>query len=464
MDVAIVGGTVVTADATYQADVGIRDDKVVQIGGVLPSATRTIDARGKYVMPGGVDPHTHFDSRSQGTMTADDWGTGSIAAACGGTTTVVDMCFPEKGKSLASGLEEWHDRARGKTAIDYGLHVTVLDEREDIFDEIPRVSELGVTTLKLFMAYRSTIMVTDVALYRALRLAAKHGLLCLVHAENGDAVAEREKELAAAGKLAPKYHAVARPPRVEAEATARAVALAELAEAPLYVVHVSCAEAIEEIVRGRARGARVYGETCSQYLVFTEDDLDRPEFEGAKYVCSPALRAAWQRDVLWRALDDGTLQVLASDHSAFDFHGANQKERGRADFRDIPNGVPGVEERLMVGYQGVVAGKLGLNRFVDVVSTAPARIHGLFPRKGTVAVGADADLVVWDPEAELTITQSALHHRVDYTCYEGMRVKGAPDTVLSRGEVIVEGREFVGKPGRGQFLRRIPSPSGRGLG
>lgn len=456
MDVAIVGGTVVTADATYRADVGVQDGRIRQIGGELPPARRTIDARGRYVMPGGVDPHTHFDARGQGTVTADDWESGSIAAACGGTTTVVDMCFPERGKSLASGIEEWHARARGKTVVDYGLHVTVLDERDEIFQEIPRLAELGVATLKLFMAYRSTIMVTDRALYRALRLSAQHGLLCLVHAENGDAVAERETELAAAGKLAPRYHAVARPPRVEAEATGRAVALAELAGAPLYVVHVSCTEAIEEIARGRARGARVYGETCPQYLVFSDADLDRPDFEGAKYVCSPALRAGWQRDALWRALDDGTLQVLASDHSAFSFRGATQKERGRADFRAIPNGVPGVEERLMVGYQGVVAGTLGLNRFVDVVATAPARIHGLFPRKGTIAVGSDADVVIWNPDAALTITQSALHHRVDYTCYEGMAITGVPETVLSRGEVIVAGRELVGAVGRGEFLRRAP--------
>jgi dihydropyrimidinase len=456
MDVAIKGGTLATAEATFQADLGVHDGRIVQVGGELPAAARTIDARGKLVFPGGVDPHTHFDSISQDTSSPDDWESGSRAAAAGGTTTVIDMCFPEKGGSLAAGIEEWHRRAHGKTLIDYALHVTVLDEREAIFEEIPRVAELGVTSLKLFMAYRGGVMVSDAALYQALRLAAEHGFLCLVHAENGDALDARARELVAAGKTAPRYHAEARPPRVEAEATARAVALAELAGAPLYVVHVSCAEALEEIARGRARGARVFAETCSQYLHCSVDDLDRPGFEGAKYVCSPALRERWQHDALWRAVADGSIQVLASDHSAYSFRGATQKERGRDDFRLIPNGVPGVEERVVLAYQGVVQGKLSLERFVEVVSTAPARIHGLSPRKGTIAVGADADLVVWDPDAEWTISQSALHHRVDYTCYEGLAVRGRAETVLSRGDVIVEAGRPVGRPGRGEFLRRSP--------
>jgi dihydropyrimidinase len=454
MDTVIRGGTVVTADATYPADVGLLEGRIAQIGGPIAGAREEIDARGKLVIPGGVDPHTHFDSRSQGTITADDWESGSRAAACGGTTTVVDMCFPEPGGSLAAGLDEWHRRARGRTLIDYALHVTVRDERAAIFDEIPRLAEQGVTTLKLFMAYRDSVMVSDVALYRCLRLARAHGFLCLVHAENGDVVDERARELAEAGKLAPKYHADARPPRVESEATGRAVELAEMAGAPLYVVHVSCAEALEEIARGRARGVRVYAETCSQYLFCSRADLDREGFEGAKYVCSPALREPGQQAVLWRALDDGSLQVLASDHSAFDFHSPTQKERGRADFRQIPNGVPGVEERLVLGYQGVVAGLLSPSRWVDVVATAPARIRGLFPRKGTIAVGSDADLVIWDPDAEWRIAQAGLHHRVDYTCYEGMTVRGRAETVLSRGETIVRGGEPVGEPGRGQFLRR----------
>ncbi|HZR01450.1 MAG TPA: dihydropyrimidinase [Chloroflexota bacterium] len=464
MDLVIANGTVVTATETYRADVGVADGKIVQIGGAMPSDVPRLDATDRYVVPGGVDPHTHFDGRSQGTSNADDWLSGTTAAACGGTTAVVDMCFPERGGTLRAGVDEWHRRADGKAIVDYGFHVTVLDESAAVAAEIPSVPDLGVSTLKLFMAYRGSTMVSDATLYRALRLSVERGLLCLVHAENGDAVDLRARELVAAGKTAPKYHAGARPPRVEAEATARAVALAELAGAPLYVVHVSCAEALEEIERGRARGVEVYAETCPQYLFCSADDLDRPNFEGAKYVCSPALRERWQQDVLWGALRDGRVQVVASDHSAYNFGQPDHKPRGRDDFTKIPNGVPGAEERMTLVYQGVVQGKLSLSRWVEVVATNPARIHGLAPRKGTIAVGADADLVLWDPSARWTLTQPALHHKVDYTAYEGLVVQGAPDVVLSRGEVIVRGRQPVAKAGRGRFLRRqsrpVPTPVG----
>jgi dihydropyrimidinase len=454
MDLVIQGGTVVTADAVQRADIAVHDGRIVQIGGDVPEAARTIDATGLLVVPGGVDPHTHFDGRSQGTSNADDWLTGSVAAACGGTTTVVDMCFPQKGGSLREGVEEWDRRAAGKSVVDYAYHVTVLDDRPEIADEAARLPELGVTTIKMFMAYRGQSMVDDATMYRTLAVAAERGLLCLVHAENGDALDYRAKQLVAAGKTAPKYHAVARPPRVEAEATARAVALAELAGAPLYVVHVSCAEALEEIERGRRRGVLVHAETCPQYLFCSLDDLDRPDFEGAKYVCSPALREKSQQDALWAALRDGRIQVVASDHSAYSFGRADHKQRGRDDFTKIPNGVPGAEERMTLVYQGVAAGRLSASRWIDLVATAPARIHGLFPRKGTVAVGADADLVLWDPDAAWTIAQSELHHRVDYTCYEGLPVRGRARTVLSRGEVIVADGQPVATPGRGQFIRR----------
>jgi dihydropyrimidinase len=460
MDLVVANGLVVTSTDAFHADLGIADGRIVQIGRILVDRTTPVlDASGRYVIPGGVDPHTHLDSPSQGTHTADDFWSGTVAAACGGTTSIVDFCFPSAGQGLRAGLEDWHARARARSAIDYAFHVAVLRDDDRLVDEISALPDAGVTTVKLFMAYRGSSMVTDRTLYRALQQSARVGALVLVHAENGDAIAQREQDLLAAGKTAPRYHADARPPRVEAEATARALALAELAEAPIYVVHVSCAEALEEIERARRRGVTVFAETCPQYLYCSVVDLDRPGFEGAKYVCSPALREGWHQDVLWRALESGVLQVVGSDHSAFNFIGPDQKERGRGDFTRIPNGVPGIEERMMLIYQGVVAGKLSLNRFVDVVATAPARIMGLAPRKGTISVGADADLVIWDPHAEVILSAETLHHRVDYTLYEGRRLRGAPDTVLSRGQVIVRNGVPEAEPGRGAFIQRLPRTS-----
>jgi dihydropyrimidinase len=455
MDLVVANGTIVTATDTFQADVGVADGKIVQIGRKLGSqATRVLDATGRYVFPGGIDPHTHLDSPGQGTNTVDDFWSGTVAAAHGGTTAIVDFCFPALGQTLRAGLEDWHARARGRAAIDYAFHVSILRDDNQLVEEIPAIVDAGVSTIKLFMAYRGDKMVGDRTLYRVLQQAARAGALVLVHAENGDAIAERERDLVAAGKTAPRYHAEARPPRVEAEATARALALAELAGAPIYVVHVSCAEAIEEIERARRRGVAVFAETCPQYLYCSVEDLDRPGFEGAKYVCSPALRERWHQDVLWRALENGTLQVVGSDHSPFNFAGPSDKERGRDNFTRIPNGVPGIEERVLLMYQGVVDGKLSLNRFVDVVASAPARIMGLAPRKGTIAVGADADLVIWDPNAQTTLAAGTLHHRVDYTLYEGRRVQGAPEVVLSHGEIVISSDKMHGAPGRGRFVNR----------
>jgi dihydropyrimidinase len=455
MDVVIANGTIVTATDTFQADIGVADGTIVQIGRNLGGqAARVLDATNRYVFPGGIDPHTHLDSPGQGTNTADDFGSGTLAAAHGGTTSIVDFCFPWPGQTLRAGLEEWHARARGRAVIDYAFHVSILRDDDQLVEEIPAILDAGVSTIKLFMAYRGDKMVGDRTVYRVLQKSARVGALVLVHAENGDAIAERERDLVAAGKSAPRYHAEARPPRVEAEATARALALAELAGAPIYVVHVSCAEAIEEIERARRRGVAVYAETCPQYLYCSVEDLDRPGFEGAKYVCSPALRERWHQDVLWRALENGTLQVVGSDHSPFNFVGPNHKERGRDSFTRIPNGVPGIEERMMLVYQGVVDGKISLNRFVDVVATAPARIMGLAPRKGTIAIGVDADLVIWNPDAQVTLSSQTLHHRVDYTLYEGRRVQGAPEVILSRGDIVVASNMVHGGPGRGRYVNR----------
>lgn len=454
MDTIIKHGTVVTATDTYQADIGIRQGKVVQIGQALASEAgmRIIDATNRYVFPGGVDSHTHLDSPSQGVVTADDFRTGTIAAACGGTTAIVDFCFQTRGHSLADGLADWHRRADGRAVIDYGFHMAIVDMTDAVFEELLGLPEQGVTSFKLFMAYRGGPMIDDWTLVRALSQAKACGGLVMVHAENGDAVYLLQRQLIAAGKTAPQYHAVSRPPRVEAEATARAIALAEVLGTGIYIVHVSCAEALEEVLRGRARGVPVLAETCPQYLYTSEEDLARPDFEGGKYVFTPPPRLRHQQEVLWTALGNGALQACVSDHSVYNHVG--QKDIGRDDFTKIPNGAPGIEERLMVVFQGVHTGKLTLNRFVEVVATAPAKMFGLYPEKGTIAIGSDADLVIWNPTAELTITQSALHHNVDYTLFEGWQVRGVPETVLLRGQVIVEGREFVGQPGMGLYVRR----------
>lgn len=454
MDLIIQNGLVVTAADTYRADIGIANGKIVQIGSELSPApgTRTIDASERYVFPGGVDTHTHLDSPSQGLLTADDFLSGTIAAACGGTTSIVDFCFQKHGGSLAAALEDWHTRAGGKAVIDYGFHIVVVDMTEAVYAELAELPAAGVTSFKIFMAYKNGPMVDDLTLCRALEQARDHGAQVLVHAENGDLAYLLQQRLLAEGKTAPRYHAVSRPPRVEAEATARAIALAETLDAPIFIVHVSCAEALEEVVRGRSRGVRVLAETCTHYLYTSEEDLARPGFEGGKYVFTPPPRHKDQQDVLWRALASNALQSVSSDHSTFNFQG--QKDLGRGDFTKIPNGAPGIEERLMGVYQGVHTGRISLNRFVELVATAPAKMFGLYPEKGTIAIGSDADLVLWNPNAELAITQPALHHRVDYTLFEGMTMRGVPETVLLRGNVIVEQRQFVGLPGSGQYLKR----------
>jgi dihydropyrimidinase len=452
MDRIIRNGTVVTADGRFQADIGIRDGRIAQIGGLLPEAVEATDATGCFVMPGGVDVHTHLDTPSAAGRTADDYLSGTIAAACGGTTTIVDFCQQEKGQSLAEALATWHRQAEGKAAVDYGFHIIVLDMNDAVHSELAELPAQGVTSFKLFMAYKGASMVDDLTLLRAMEQARLSGAVVMVHAENGDAAYFLQQKLIAQGRTEPRHHADSRPPRVEAEATARAIALAEVAGAPLYVVHMTCEESVEELVRGRRRGVAVTGETCTQYLYTTRDDLARPGFEGAKYVFTPPPRTAHDHAVLWRALADGTLSAISSDHSPWCFKG--QKDLGRDDFTRIPNGGPGIEERLMMTYQGVAQGRLTLERFVEIVATAPARLFGLYPRKGTIAVGCDADLVIWDPAARLAVTRDALHSRIDYTLYEGQQIQGLPRDVLLRGEVIVRDRQYVGAPGTGRFLRR----------
>ncbi|HWK63678.1 MAG TPA: dihydropyrimidinase [Rhizobiaceae bacterium] len=452
MDLVIENGTVVTASDVFKADIGVKDGVIVQIGGSLPTAARTVDAAGLYVMPGGVDVHTHLDTPDFGTATADDYDTGTVAAACGGTTTIVDFCRQDPGQSLKDALAGWHAKAKGKAAIDYGFHIIIIDLNDDVQQELYQLPEQGIPSFKLFMAYRGQSMVDDLSLIKAMDAAKAADAMVMVHAENGDAAYHLQRKFVAEGKLEPKFHALSRPPRVEAEATARAIALAELTGAPLYVVHMTCEESVEELLRGRRRGVDVIGETCTHYLYVTKDDLARDRFEGAKYVFTPPARTRHDHAVLWAALADGTLSAVSSDHSPWNFVG--QKEMGRDDFTKIPNGAPGIEERLIMTYQGVNEGHLSLSRFVDIVSTSPARIFGLLPRKGSISVGSDADIVLWDPEATMTITHSALHQNVDYTLYEGKTVRGLPRTVFLRGQMIVENRTFAGAPRQGRFIAR----------
>lgn len=457
MATLIRGGTVVTAADIVKADVLVEDGVVTAIAADIPTAGhQVIDASGCYLFPGGIDPHTHLDMPFGGTVTADDFRTGTIAAAFGGTTTVIDFALHGKGQSLHEVLRTWHGKAEGKAAIDYSFHVMIGDLREDVMQEIPDVVEReGVTSFKVFMAYKGTFQVDDETLFRTLRMAADVGALVQVHAENGDVIDVLVKEALAKGQIEPKYHALTRPPEAEGEATARAIRLAEIAKAPLYVVHVTCAQAADAISDARKRGLPIYGETCPQYLVCDITDYDRPGFEGAKYVMSPPLREKWHQDVLWAKLKNMELQALGSDQCSFNFKG--QKELGLHDFSRIPNGAPTIEDRMAILYHfGVHEGRIGLNKFVAFTSTNPAKLFGLFPRKGTIAVGSDADIVVWDPAVERTISAKAHHMNVDYNPFEGMRVKGKPRYVFLRGQMIVDHDAFVGEPGMGTFL-----PAGR---
>jgi dihydropyrimidinase len=457
MRTLIQGGTIVTAVDTYAGDVWIDGERIVAVttpgAATGMQADATIDARGKYVMPGGIDAHTHLDMPGSGTVSADDFESGTLAAAHGGTTTIVDFPTQTKGRSLREALDTWHAKAEGKTAIDYGFHMIVTDVNPGTLDEMGALVREGITSFKLFMAYPNVLYIDDGQIFRAMQRARDLGAMICMHAENGLALDVLVEQAIARGETAPKYHSLTRPQIAEAEATHRALALAEMAGAPVYIVHLSASRALEKVVEARDRGLPAYAETCPQYLFCSIDDLDREGFEGAKYVCTPPLRPREMQDDLWRGLRTNDLQVVSTDHCPYCFKG--QKDRGRDAFTKIPNGMPGIETRLLLLWDGGVrTGRISMNRFVEITSTAPAKIFGLFPRKGTIAPGADADLVVWDPDKELELSQANLHMRVDYSPYEGRVVKGAPTHVLSRGEIVIEHGEHVAKKGRGAFLRR----------
>lgn len=459
MKTLIKNGNVVTAVDNYHADILIEDDKVAVIGRSLDmQVDKIIDASDKLVIPGGIDPHTHMELPFGGTFASDDFRTGTIAAAHGGTTTIIDFAVQYHGESLIQAVDNWHKKAEGKTAIDYGFHLITTDLPDERVPEMRQLINEGVMSFKMFMAYPGVFLVDDATIFRAMKNAGKWGGLICMHAENGIVINEIIKHALAEGKTAPKYHALTRPTKAEAEGVHRAIAIAEMAEAPVYIVHLSCADALEEVQEARDNGLPAYAETCPQYLFLDYSLYEREGFEGAKWVMTPPLREKWNQDKLWQGLRGNDLQVVSTDHCPFCM---KEKELGRDDFTKIPNGGPGVEHRMSLIYNGGVAGgKIGLNRFVELTSTSAAKLFGLFPRKGTIAVGSDADIVIFDPNEEMTISAASHHMNVDYSAYEGMKVKGVTKTVLSRGRVVIEDGKYVGKPGDGQFLKRS-SFSGR---
>ncbi|MBI5367014.1 MAG: dihydropyrimidinase [Planctomycetes bacterium] len=454
MRTLIKGGTVVTCAETFKADVVVEGERIDAIGAAFSGHfDKTIDATGKYLMPGALDVHTHLDMPFGGSSSSDDFETGTRAALWGGTTTVVDFAIQAKGQALRQGLDNWHAKAQGKACSDYSFHLICTDLPENVIGEMDKVVDEGVTSFKLFMAYPGVLMVDDSTIYRALLQARENGALVCMHAENGGAIDVMIKQAVAAGKTEPKWHALTRPPQMEAEATHRALAMAEVAGVPLYIVHLSAAEAMQEVRRARDRGVKAYAETCPQYLFLSYDNYLEPGFAGAKYVMSPPLRPKGNEEHLWKALALGDLQAVSTDHCPFNMSG--QKELGKESFAKIPNGAPGIETRLLLLYNGGVnTGLISLNRFVELVSTNPARMFGLYPKKGTILPGADADILIWDPKKQVTISAATHHMRVDYNPYEGWKVVGAPATVLLRGKVMLENGTFTGKAGDGRFVKR----------
>ncbi len=455
MSVLIRGGRIVTAADDYVGDVYVEDERVSLIGTSLQlDADVVIDATGKLVLPGAVDPHTHLDMPFGGTVTIDDITSGQTAAAFGGTTCHVDFCIQGQGQSFDDALAAWHAKREGKAIIDNGFHIAVTDLKDGgSLEELAMLPEQGITSYKLFMAYKGTLMVDDETLFKTMEVAARTGALVMVHAENGDAIDVLVKEALAAGNIAPVYHALTRPPELEGEATNRAIQLARVAGAPLYVVHVSCRESVHPIAVAREKGWDVWGETCTQYFFVDQTFLERPHFEGAKYVYTPPPRQKENQDVLWDAVRRDVLSAISTDHCAFLWDG--QKTMGKDDFSKIPNGGPGLENRLhMIHEFGVRAGRISLNRMVELLSTNPAKLFGLYPRKGTIAPGSDADIVIFDPARKKTLTAAGQHSKSDYNLFEGTEVTGDVDTTLIRGTIVVDGGALQVEPGFGRFVRR----------
>lgn len=463
MRTKIINGTIVTSKKTFKGEILIADGRIKKIVRRITEnaparlsqagGDEIIDASGQYIFPGGIDVHTHLDMPFGGTVTSDDFHTGTIAAACGGTTTIIDFAMQGKGKSLKDVLRAWHQKADNKSVIDYGFHIALTDLNKEAWNELSTLISHGISSVKVFMAYKNSLMINDEVLFRLLVKSKIDRFLVMVHAENGDIIDALTRQLLLEGKTKPVYHAISRPPELEAEATNRAITLAGLAKAPLYIVHLSSAGALEKVRLARLKSQPVYAETCPHYLTLSIDHLRKPGFEGTKYVMSPPLRDKSNQAPLWKGLAKGELQTIGSDHCAFNMK--QQKELGKDDFSKIPNGIPGVETRLPLIYSEGVAGKrISINRFVDICSTTPAKLFGLYPAKGEIAVGSDADIVIFNPKGNSVLKANKLHQKVDYCPYEGKKIKGGISRVLLRGKTIVKDNKFLGSRGDGRFLKR----------
>lgn len=457
-DLVVRNARVATASDIFESDIGIRDGKIAQLGAHLPAGTREYDAQGRVVTPGGIDAHCHLDQPMQPPVRmADDFDSGTRAAACGGTTTVIPFAAQAKGQSLRAAVADYHRRAEGKAHVDYGFHMIVSDPTPEVLEnELPQLIREGYTSFKIYMTY-DDLKLNDGQILDLLDVARKHDATAMIHAENADCIQWLTKRLEASGRTAPRYHAVSRPMLVEREATHRAIALSELADVPILIVHVSGREAVEQIRWARSHGMNIMAETCPQYLFLSAEDLGIDDsYQGAKCVCSPPPRDQANQEVIWNGLNDGLFTVFSSDHAPFNYDSPEGKKPGGEEpsFSHIPNGIPGIETRLSLLYtHGVLAGRMTLNRFVELTSTNPAKVYGLHPRKGSIAIGADADLVVWQ-EGERAISNRDLHHNVDYTPYEGHQLKAWPCLTLCAGQVVWDGEQLHARPGSGRFLQR----------